>query len=94
MAHTRGTLLGNDIAYFDAYMTSGDKCGKQVPITGWQGGQDRYTLRTKNPNVNSVAFSLAAGTYTVPIAGAYHCCMSARCKQGGVCDFTIRLGGR
>ena len=31
----------------------------------------------------------SGGVYTTPARGIYHCCASARCKQGGVCDFTI-----
>ena len=88
LAHTKG----NDaIAYFDAWFESGTKCGQQIPITGWTNSQDRYSTATESANINSAQFSASTGTYTVPIAGAYQCCMSARCKQGGVCDFTMRL---
>merc|ERR1711874_55849 len=30
-----------------------------------------------------------AGIYTTPLRGLYQCCASFRCRQGGVCDFTI-----
>ena len=40
-------------------------------------------------NVDFVYFNTGTGTYTTPDAGVYHCCATFRCKQGGVCDFTV-----
>ena len=34
-------------------------------------------------------FNTGTGIYTTPLRGLYHCCASFRCRQGGVCDFTI-----
>ena len=51
---------------------------------------DRYRPadNTGTPQ-NFVYFNAGSGVYTTPAAGTYHCCASFRCKQGGVCDFTI-----
>merc|ERR1711862_1024970 len=80
--HTKGT---QPYAYFDAYKNSGGTtCNAQRPVTGWTVTSDR----------SWDAFGTGTGVYTVPEEGVYHCCASFRCKQGGVCDWTvIRNGG-
>ena len=34
-------------------------------------------------------FNTGTGIYTTPERGVYQCCASFRCRQGGVCDFSI-----
>merc|ERR1712002_278602 len=85
--HTRGT---NVIAYFDAYLPQGNYCGARRPITGWVATVDRFRDDVgTGKNVDFVYFNTGTGTYTTPDAGVYHCCATFRCKQGGVCDFTV-----
>merc|ERR1712029_1220429 len=81
--HKRGS---EPIAAFDSYMPTGTLCNKQLPITSWIRIFDRYrdASNSRNDDVNFVN-----GVYTTPARGIYHCCASARCKDGGVCDFTI-----
>jgi len=87
---------GNDpVFYFYAYLPSGDKCGKQTPITGWTRGVDRCD---QNSAADACAtgdnFNTGNGIVTLPFRGGYQCCAQFRCKQGGYCDFTvIRNGG-
>ena len=38
---------------------------------------------------NTPIFDEGSGIFTTPLRGVYQCCASFRCKQGGVCDFTI-----
>ena len=42
-----------------------------------------------NTNKGNVNFNAGTGVYTTPFRAAYHCCASFRCRQGGVCDFTV-----
>eukprot|EP00091_Calanus_sinicus_P024354 TRINITY_DN866_c0_g1_i3.p1 TRINITY_DN866_c0_g1~~TRINITY_DN866_c0_g1_i3.p1 ORF type:complete len:183 (+),score=29.54 TRINITY_DN866_c0_g1_i3:237-785(+) len=91
--HTLGTvaLAGDAFAYFDAVRSAGSTCGPTKPVTGWTTLIDR-SRATDGTATNNAAFS--NGVYTVPTAGTYHCCASFRCRQGGVCDWTvIRNGG-
>merc|ERR1711962_1038846 len=83
--------LGEDvIAYFEAYLPSGNKCGQQKPITGWTVKYDRFRDDVSpGTAVDDTYFSSSTGIYTTPHAGVYHCCSAFRCKQGGVCDFAI-----
>merc|ERR1719260_453074 len=85
--HVRGTEI---LAYFDAYLPNGNYCGARKPITGWTVQMDRYRPADNvGAAVNNAYFNAGSGTYTTPAAGVYHCCASFRCKQGGVCDFTV-----
>ena len=58
------------------------------------------TARSWNGNTRTNGgFNTGTGIYTTPERGVYQCCASFRCRQGGVCDFTIRrndgvLGGK
>merc|ERR1711862_954461 len=38
-------------------------------------------------------FSNSTGVFTAPSYGVYQCCMSARCKPGGFCEFTLSRTG-
>merc|ERR1712227_555295 len=92
--HTRNSDM---IAFFDAYLPAGDKCGQQKPISGWivtsQICLDNGATNI-NANCNNDIFNAGSGIFTTPATGVYHCCASFRCKQGGYCDFTvIRNGG-
>merc|ERR1712098_163359 len=85
--YTSGT---DAMAYFDAYKNQQTTtCGAQKPITGWTRLIDRSRAAGSTTPINDAAFGTGTGIYTVPQAGTYHCCASFRCKQGGVCDFTV-----
>jgi len=93
--HTQGT---DYIYYFDAYMPAGTtKCGPQT-LTGWTVKYDRFRDATgAGPATDNTYFSASTGIFSAPPTlrngnsanALYHCCASARCKKGGVCDFTI-----
>jgi len=82
-AHTSGT---DPFVYFDAYLSSGDKCAQQKPVTGWTVDQ-RYRDATGARGTDP--FTTSTGLFVTPVAGVYHCCASFRCKQNGYCDFSI-----
>jgi len=90
--------LGDDyIYYFDAVMPAGTvKCGPQT-LTGWTVNIDRFRKPT-GPREDFTYFSSSTGVFSAPDVlnarsrstnGIYHCCASARCRKGGVCDFSI-----
>merc|ERR1711970_433314 len=82
--HTKGT---DGYAYFDAHKNlGGTTCNAQRPVTGWTVVKDRWVAADKTVT-NNAQFS--NGIYTTKVAGVYHCCASFRCKQGGVCDWTV-----
>merc|ERR1712126_781678 len=85
--HARGAV---PIAAFDSYLPTGNLCYRKLPITNWIRVYDRY--RDENNNIKDNV-NFVNGVYTTPARGIYHCCASARCKDKGVCDFTIRRNG-
>jgi len=85
--------VNNKQYYFDAVMPPGDKCGQQKPMIGWKVNYDQYRNNSNGNNVDNKYFNGRNGKFTAPSAGVYHCCASARCKQGGVCDWTITKNG-
>jgi len=78
--------------YFDAYFETGERCGPHKPITGgWVIKQRYYSAGTTVDQANKESFK--NGVFTVPYLATYHCCMSARGKQGGYYDFTMSRNG-
>merc|ERR1712080_456916 len=81
------------IAYFDAYLTTGDKCGPQKPISsGWVVKQ-KYYKGTSTTQDKTDYFVNGVFTVKTDYIGAYPCCMSARGKQGGYYDFSMSRNG-
>merc|ERR1712071_613009 len=75
----------------DAYLSTADYCAQRKPITGTWVFKDFYSAAGSSKNVKDTYFS--SGIYTTPTAGAYHCCIEIRCKQGGYCDATLQKNG-
>ena len=86
LAHQKGAEEA--VAYFDAYLSTADYCAQRKPITGTWVFKDFYSAAGSSKNVKDTYFS--SGIYTTPTAGAYHCCIEIRCKQGGYCDATLQ----
>jgi len=91
--HLGSTTVNWKYYYFDAVMPAGDKCGQQKPMTGWTVNYDRYKAYNTGGKQDNQYFNSGTGLFTTPSAGVYHCCASARCKQAGVCDWTITRNG-
>ncbi|XP_023332137.1 uncharacterized protein LOC111704217 [Eurytemora carolleeae] len=89
--HLGSTTVNWKYYYLQAVMPAGNYCGQRKPITGWTTVRDRYKAYNSGGNVDNTYF--ANGVFTTPSAGVYHCCGAARCKQGGVCDFTLSKNG-
>merc|ERR1719309_1073665 len=87
MGHSAATFR----SYFDAAFEATTKCGPQRPIQGWNNVRQLHRDDANAPTTN--AFSASAGIFTPPYSGVYQCCMSARCRQGGYCDFTLSRNG-
>merc|ERR1712212_265661 len=86
-----GHARANDnIVYFSARLPdNSNKCGPQKPITGWtEDIADRWWSGGTRGATD--IFNPGTGIFSTPLRGIYQCCASFRCKQGGVCDFTIR----
>ena len=62
-AHTSGT---DPFVYFDAYLSSGDKCAQQKPVTGWTVDQ-RYRDATGARGTDP--FTTSTGLFVTPVAG-------------------------
>merc|ERR1711874_668762 len=84
-AHDRSDV----IAYFSAELPQGNKCGPQRPITGWTEVTTATGRSWNGGTRTNGGFNTGTGIYTTPERGVYQCCASFRCRQGGVCDFSL-----
>merc|ERR1712130_709956 len=78
--------LGEDvIAYFEAYLPPGSKCGQQKPITGWTVKYDRFRDDVSpGTAVDDTYFSSSTGKYTTP----------PRRSLSLLCCFSLQAGWR
>jgi len=91
--HTWSATSTDKVLVVDAYLSSGDKCGKQT-ITGWTSNLDIYYAGKTVTEQTAVTFNTGTGTFTAPAEGWYNICASMRFKQGGNSnDVTIKKNG-
>jgi len=91
--HTWSATSTDKVLVVDAYLGTGDKCGKQT-ITGWTSNLDIYYAGSTTTEQTAATFNTGSGTFTAPAEGWYNICASLRFKKGGNSnDVTLKKNG-